>query len=291
MALIFALVGWLMGGILNVLADDLPQGGRPRPPHCAHCGGQRPPRAWLTVGGMLLGAGRCAQCGARWPWRSVLVELAMALVVAWLYTRYGFTGHMALLSLYLAIMMLVTVTDLEHRLVLNRVILPAILLALVAGPFTPGLNIKQVLVGGGLAFGLFYLIAIAYPGAMGAGDVKLAAFVGLVTGFPAVLVALVTGILVGGIVSLFLVITRLRSRRDYIPYGPFLVIGGVVGLLWGGPIMERYLEEARPPAQVRPLTVEAPAFRLLLAMPDADEPGELASERGRARPEAPQRLS
>jgi leader peptidase (prepilin peptidase)/N-methyltransferase len=243
MLFLYAIVGLLVGGLLNSLADTLPSKEPFRPPYCTHCGTPRHPIAWLATLGYLLGRGRCASCDAPIALRNVVVELTTAVVYGYLFHRYGLTGHMLLLSAYLAILILITVTDFEHRLVLNRVILPAIVLALIAGPFTPGLSWKQMFVGGVVAFGLFYLIALIYPGGMGAGDVKLAAFIGLITGFPNVFVAIVVTIFAGGLISLILVVTRIRSMRDYIPYGPFLVIGGVFALFWGQPIMDNYLEE------------------------------------------------
>ena len=73
------------------------------------------------------------------------------------------------------------------------------------------------------------------------GAVKLAAFVGLITGFPLVIEAIVLTILAGAAVSLVLLITGARSMDDYVPYGPFLVIGAVITLLWGYPIAEWFL--------------------------------------------------
>jgi len=76
---------------------------------------------------------------------------------------------------------------------------------------------------------------------LGGGDVKLAAFIGLITGFPLVIEALVLGTLIGGVVSLVLLITRVRGRRDAIPYGPFLIAGAVITLLWGDAIATWFL--------------------------------------------------
>jgi leader peptidase (prepilin peptidase)/N-methyltransferase len=248
MLLIYAVVGLLVGGLLNVLADTLPEKGNLRTPYCRYCGTAYAPTAWLATVGYLFGRGHCSNCGAPLPLRRLGVELVTAVVFGFVYSRHGFTGHMLVLSLYMAILILVTVIDLEHRLVLNRVILPSILLALIAAPFTPDLNWRSALVGGLLAFGLFYLAALLYPGGMGAGDVKLAAFIGLITGFPNVFVALLVTVLAGGIISLLLVLTKIRSRRDYIPYGPFLVLGGVFALFWGQPIMDDYLDRDQEPA-------------------------------------------
>ncbi len=213
-----------------------------RPPHCTHCQAQHRPIAWLATSGYVLGRGRCAACGERLAPRGVLTELATALAFALILARYDLTGHMLLLSAYVAILILVTVIDLEHRLVLNRVIGPAILLALLASPFTPDLGWKKALVGGLFGFFFFYVIAMLKPGAMGAGDVKLAAFIGLITGFPVVVVALLVTLFAGGGISLLLIITRIRSTRDYIPYGPFLVIGCIYALFWGQAAVDDYLE-------------------------------------------------
>lgn len=252
MIILYAIVGFFVGGLLNVLADTLPSKTRIRPPFCVNCLAQRHPLAWLTTMGYLLGRRRCEQCATPVRLRNVIVELSTAVTFGYLMARYGLSGYMLLLSTYLAIFILVTVIDIEHRLVLNRVIFPAILLALMAGPFTPGLNWKLMLVGGLVGFGLFYVIALIYPGGMGAGDVKLAAFIGLITGFPDVFLAIIVAILAGGLISLLLVLTRTRSTRDYIPYGPFLVIGGVFTLLWGQPLVDSYvdIEETRRGANI-----------------------------------------
>ena len=245
MILLYAVVGLLVGAVLNLLADVMPHKTRLRLPRCVHCDVPRQPTAWLTTTGYVLHRGRCPSCGASLQRRGVLTELATAIIFALIYDGYGPTGHMLLLSAYMAILVLVTVVDLEHRLVLNRVIGPAILLALVASPFTPDLTWQQALVGGLVGFSFFYVIAMIKPGAMGAGDVKLALFIGLFTGFPVVIVALLIALFAGGLISLFLVATRIRSMRDYIPYGPFLVIGGVYALFWGQPVVDDYLDRGQ----------------------------------------------
>jgi len=270
-----------MGGVLNILADNLPhkEAGTWQFPRCPHCDVERPLAAWLATTGYIWERGKCASCGAALPWRHVWVELATALVYALLFYYYGLTVHMLLLSLYMAILILVTVIDLEHRLVLNKVILPSILFAFVASFFTPNLTWMQALVGGLTGFLFFYLVAILYPGGMGAGDVKLAAFVGLITGFPAVVVALVVTMFAGGIVSLFLILTRIRSMRDAIPYGPFLVIGGAFALFWGGPIMDDYMDRDES-ALIMPLPARDKEALPHLALEEPIDWAEIWSEKG-----------
>jgi len=161
------------------------------------------------------------------------------LAFTFLWQRYGATPLLLLFTFYICILFLVLVIDLEHRLILNVVILPAILMAGIGSLISPGPLLA--LAGGLVGFASFYLIALARKGGMGGGDVKLAAFIGLATGFPSVIVALLIAILAGGTTALVLVLTRAKGLKSYIPYGPFLVVGGLVALIYGPQIVAWYL--------------------------------------------------
>jgi leader peptidase (prepilin peptidase)/N-methyltransferase len=88
---------------------------------------------------------------------------------------------------------------------------------------------------------VFLLIALVSRGGMGWGDVKLAALIGLATGFPLVFVAIIMAAILGGVVAVVLLITRRRGRREMIPFGPFLAVAAMVTLLWGNNILGWYL--------------------------------------------------
>ena len=148
--------------------------------------------------------------------------------------------------MYAAIFALILITDFERKLILNVVTFPAILLAIVASFLLPDILPQTALAGGVVGFLTFFLLVVIGKivfgsGALGEGDITLATFIGLITGFPLVVEALVLTVLIGAGISLILLITRVRSLRDYIPYGPFLIIGAVITLLWGYPIAERFL--------------------------------------------------
>jgi leader peptidase (prepilin peptidase)/N-methyltransferase len=151
-----------------------------------------------------------------------------------------------LVTLYACALFLIFVIDLEHRLILRVVILPAIALAIVGSYFYPGLGWRRALVGGALAFLFFYLVVIVGRvafgrSAMGRGDANLAAFVGLITGFPEVILTLLITVCLGGIVSLVLVASGTKRLRSYIPYGVFLVAGGLAMLVFHDEILAWYL--------------------------------------------------
>lgn len=233
--------GLLIGTFLNLCADHLPERRSVlNPPCCPYCQQRRDPREWISVLSYLLWRGRCQYCTAPLSLRRPVVELTTALLLAYLWQRYGFSWQLLFIAFYVCFLLLVLVIDLEHRLILNVVILPAIIIALLASLVLPHPGLGRALLGGFVGFALFYLAALAYERGMGAGDVKLAAFIGLITGFPQVIVALTIAILLGGFGAAFLLLTRLKGRKSYIPYGPFLAIGGMIALLYGQRITEWY---------------------------------------------------
>jgi prepilin signal peptidase PulO-like enzyme (type II secretory pathway) len=101
--------------------------------------------------------------------------------------------------------------------------------------------VVKLLAGGAIGFGLLFIIAYIYPAGMGMGDVKLATFIGLAVGFPAVFVALLISFVVGGLVGGGLLLTGLKGRKDPIPFAPFLVAGGMVAMLYGQQVIDWYL--------------------------------------------------
>ncbi|MCJ7737365.1 MAG: A24 family peptidase [Anaerolineae bacterium] len=238
MAVLFAFLGLVAGGIVNQLGSDLPARRAVSRPHCRYCGKQRPWWQWISLPAVIAGHLKCTDCGKPIGLRHPLTELGLAAAYALLWVNYGPSIQFVLYLVYSAIFAVILITDLERLLILNVIIYPAIILAIIASSFTPQLTLRHGLLGGAIAFGFFFVAALVGnaifgSGALGAGDVKLAAFVGLLTGFPLVIEALILTILVGAVVSLLLLLTRVRRLQDPVPYGPFLVIGAVITLLWG----------------------------------------------------------
>lgn len=179
------------------------------------------------------------------PFRPLLVDLTSAAAFAALWTRHpssGISPDLVLLALYTAVFLIVIVTDFERRFIFNVVILPAILVAALASPFTE-VRAPRSLLGGALALVVFiaiYLFSKLFErlrglsirgGAFGQGDVTLATFIGLVTAFPSVVNALLLGIVLGGVgavvtLGYHLAVNRRLAFNAVIPYGPFLCIAG-----------------------------------------------------------------
>ena len=242
LVVLIAILALLAGAGLNHLADRLPQRESINtPPQCKYCAACWPVLSWVSTIAYITAHFRCPSCGAPIPIRKPIVEVVN--VVGWigLYESRGISLHFLLGAFYVCVFLLVLITDLEHRLILNIVILPAIVVALL-GSFLPSAPTPlSAVIGGAFGFLFFWLIAWIGRGAMGAGDVKLATFIGLVVGFPNIITALLFGILTGGVVAFILIIFRIKTLKSYIPYGPFLVFGGVLVAFFGPLIKQLFM--------------------------------------------------
>ncbi len=243
MVLLYALLGLIVSSFLNVCIDRLPEGESivSPPSHCPACGRRLSPLDLIPLFSYLFLRGRCRYCGAPIPRRVLLVEAMTGLLFVLLWYRYDLSLRLLLATLYTCFFIVIFFIDLEHRLVLNRVIYPAIVVALLAVPVTPNHDAVRLLSGGAIGFGLLFLIAFIYPAGMGMGDVKLATFIGLVVGFPAVFVALLVSFVTGGLVGGSLLLTGLKGRKDPVPFAPFLVTGGMIAMLYGQQIIDWYV--------------------------------------------------
>jgi leader peptidase (prepilin peptidase)/N-methyltransferase len=177
-----------------------------------------------------------------WLWAPVLDAGLLGYAVY----RFGASPRTLLTAVVVVVLVQVLVFDARHRLILNRVIYPAILLALVGAPWNPLLpgnatvHLYSAGLGALLAGGLFYLLVLLSRGGIGLGDAKLSFFLGATLGlFPLpgspIIRALLYGVGAGGVVAAILLLSRVRSMRDYIPYGPYLCLGAFIELLAFGP--------------------------------------------------------
>ncbi len=239
-ALGFGLFGVILGSFLNVCIDRIPRGeslaaGRS---HCDSCGRPLSALELIPVLSYIALHGRCRRCGVRIPLRVPLVEFGTGILFGLIWVRYPAGLETLLIAVYGALLIVILAIDLERGRILNKLSYPAIGLALLAVPFTPGRDAAKLLIGGAAAFGLLLLIAWIYPAGMGMGDVKLAAFIGLTVGHPQVWLALFLAFVGGGLISGGLVAARVIGRKDPIAFGPFLAAGAIATLLYGEQILK-----------------------------------------------------
>ncbi len=228
MILVCALVGLAVGSVLNWAGDFLPRFSSDAP------AGLKPPSRpvfalWHGFRSLTFARGSSRQsicCQA------VAVELFTALLFAYLWQRCGPSWQWLSLASVCSFFLLVAIIDLRYRRVLDVMIYPAAIVALLLHVVSPGGNWRAALVGGVLGLSLFLVTALIRPGSLGGGDIKLATLIGLMVGFPEVLWALMVGIVAGGITALLLVISPRWELESQIPYAPFLCLGAVIALLY-----------------------------------------------------------
>jgi leader peptidase (prepilin peptidase)/N-methyltransferase len=242
MGAIVAVLGLAVGSFLNVCIDRLPGGQsilRPRS-HCPACKTVLAGRDLVPVLSFLLLRGRCRYCSAAIPVRVLLVEAGTGGLFVLLWSRYGMSLDFVFAAVVACVFIVALAIAFEHLLIPNRLVYPAIGAALVAMPFAVGPGLPEALWGGLMGLGLLSLIVVVYPRGMGLGDVKLAALVGLVVGFPLVLLALFLSFVLGGVVGVAVLLARRAGMKDALPFAPFLAVGGMVALLYGEEILRWY---------------------------------------------------
>ena len=231
----YLLLGFAVGSFLNVVIDRVPQKQSllNPPSHCPHC--QQPLKFYdlIPVVSYLILRARCRYCQAKIPVRILLVELATGLLFLFAWLKFGPDWYAVVISIYSALLICITVIDLEHQIIPNLLVYPAIGLSILMVPLFHLDNWTGYLLGGVIGFGVLYLIGNLAPGAMGLGDVKLAVFLGMMTGFPGVVIAFFLAFVIGGLVAGTLLAIKKIGRKDPIAFGPFLALGGYLALIYG----------------------------------------------------------
>jgi leader peptidase (prepilin peptidase) / N-methyltransferase len=235
----------MLGSFLTVVAFRLPRGESLVRPgsHCPSCGAAVRPYDNVLVLSWLWLHGRCRGCGERISPRYPVVEAVTALLFVAVLAAKGLDPA-ALPGLALVLVLVpTTLIDLEYRIIPNALMAVGAALGLALVAVTDPSRLAEHLIAAAAAGGFFFVVVLAYPGGMGMGDVKLVAVLGLYLGasvIPALVVALLAGTLVGAVI-----IARKGAkagRKTAVPFGPFLALGGIVGLLAGPAMIDWYLK-------------------------------------------------
>lgn len=243
-AVILFILGLVVGSFVCAVAYRVPRGMSIAGPRsqCPACGAQIAAYDNVPVLSWLLLRGRARCCGARISPRYPLTELAVAvLFVAALIVEWDDPAQVAIDCVFVAMLAAVTLTDLEQRIIPNKILLAGAVICLaIAVPTDPG-GVPERLIAAAAGGGLLFAVVLAYPQGMGLGDVKLTATMGLFLG-RALAPALLFALLAGSAVGLALLARHgSQARKMAIPFGPFLALGGVVGMLAGDALLDLYL--------------------------------------------------
>jgi leader peptidase (prepilin peptidase)/N-methyltransferase len=236
-------LGAIFGSFLNVVVYRVPRHESIVKPasHCTRCGTPVKPYDNIPILSWLLLRGRCRSCGEPISPRYPFVEALTAVLCVGAVLAHRTATGIALSIALILIVVPAAMIDLEHRIIPNRLTLLGAIVAIVLGTALDPAGEPERLIAGAAAGGFLLLAALAYPGGMGMGDVKLAGVMGLFLGAavaPAILIALVSGVLVGAVI-----IARKGAqagRKTAVPFGPFLALGAIVAIYAGQPLVSLY---------------------------------------------------
>jgi leader peptidase (prepilin peptidase)/N-methyltransferase len=250
-AMIFVLIfGLCVGSFLNVVVARLPAGRSIISPGSA-CPGCGNAIAWydnLPVLSYAMLHASCRTCRTQISWRYPAVELTCGVLFAMAYLHFGpslkLVGALILLSGLIAI----TGIDLDHQIIPDVLSIPGIVAGLLWSLTPYGIGWKDSVLGVLIGGGVFVVIILAsalvlgQPG-MGVGDVKLGAMLGAFLGWQLALLSILLSVLVGGLLAATLLASGRKARKDPLPFGPFLALGGVVSLFWGDSLLGWYFAQ------------------------------------------------
>jgi leader peptidase (prepilin peptidase)/N-methyltransferase len=244
------LFGLVVGSFINVVVWRVPRHESVvRPPsHCPSCDTELgaienvPVLSWVVL------RGRCRHCRARISARYPLVELLTAGLWVGLGQRFGAAWELPPYLVLAAGLVALSLIDLDHFLLPNRVLYPTGLLmaALFVVPAVvdgQGDDYLRAVLGGTTAFVVFFVIHVVQPRGMGFGDVRLSFVLGFALGWLSwghVYLGLFLGFLLGAVVGSSLIVLRLRSRKDHVPFGPFLAAGALVAIYAGTQLLDLF---------------------------------------------------
>jgi leader peptidase (prepilin peptidase) / N-methyltransferase len=249
-AAICFVIGLCVGSFLNVVIYRVPRREsvvRPRS-HCPACDVPIADRDNIPVVSWVLLRGRCRSCGAGISVRYPLVELGTAILFVAAAVRLGATWQLPAFCVFFASLLAISVIDLDHYIIPNRVIYPTLavtipLLVVAAAADGSWGHLRNAAIGGVAGFAVLLAIHVAVPRGMGFGDVRLAGVIGMMLGWLGLrylFLGLFLAFLLASVIGVALIVARLRSRKDAVPFGPFMAMGAVLAVLWGRAILDAY---------------------------------------------------
>ncbi len=254
MTLWFTLLGLLVGSVAVHVAEAIMTHRRMTLPVCPHCTNPAPWSQWSATLAYVSGRAHCPHCGAKVRSARLAGELLLAATWGLLIWRFGLSPRVMLTMVTTIPLAMLMVTDLETRRIPNLITFPAtgamLLLGTFIGTAFPTLyhwHRWDVWEGAAVGFLIMRLlvslgVAVFGPGAMGEGDITLATYLGAMLGFPMILEALVLGFLLGGVGAAGYLLTKRGAINSAIPYGPYIILGGIITLLWGTHILVWFMK-------------------------------------------------
>jgi prepilin signal peptidase PulO-like enzyme (type II secretory pathway) len=235
-------IGLLFGSFFNVVAIRLlkKESFVYPPSHCPQCKHSLSPLDLVPVFSYLFLKGKCRYCHYKISYLYPLGEMITAISFFVVFKHVGLTLELIPAIIFSSVLVLAVLTDIREKLILDKIILPSLIILVIIRLFIGEHSFWYYSIGGVVGFLLLLLIAILSKGGMGGGDIKLYAVIGIVLGPWLTLMSLVFASLFGAIMGLLLIAIGKATRKQAIPFAPFIWIGSLLSYLYGFEIWEWY---------------------------------------------------
>ena len=251
------IIGLIIGSFLNVCISRLPKGESVLypPSHCTTCGNKLKPIELIPVLSYIMLKAKCKNCNEKISIRYPIIEVLTAIVYAIIFSRFGLSINFFAALFLMTILIVVFFIDLDHQIIPDELVITglvgsvALILYIVftSQPVFEEASWLAHLLGALPGSGLLFLVALIglvifkSEEVMGMGDVKIFLPIGIFLGWKLCIFTMLISIVLAGLISIALVIFRLKKRKDTIPFGPFIVAGTFVALIWGNQILHWYI--------------------------------------------------
>lgn len=235
--------GTIIGSFLNVVIYRIPSKESIvyPPSHCTKCGHELKPVDLLPVLSYILLKGRCRYCGEKISVRYPAVELLTGLIFFIIFYKFGLSIK-ALSYIFLsAVLIAITFIDIENKIIPNKLILTGISGGIIFRFFMYNYGFLDYIIGFLLGGGTLLIISMLSKGGMGGGDIKLMALVGLFVGWKLTVITLFFSVIIGALGGIILIALKVKTRKDYIPFGPYISIAWLISILYGYDILNYYI--------------------------------------------------
>ena len=247
MYILIFIYGLLIGSFLNVCIYRIPREESIAFPssHCPNCGTSLKWYDLVPVFSFIVQRGKCRYCGEKISPQYPMIELLNAITYLFIYLQFGATLELFFYAIIFSLLIIITIIDLQHMIIPDILVI-LILVASIIYKILSFLLYNNPLyllnsIGGLVLSGLlFTLIIVLSKGGMGGGDVTLIASLGFILGIKKIFLTIFLSFILGAIISIFLLITKIKNRKDPIPFGPFIVLGFSIVVFWGVQLLNLY---------------------------------------------------
>jgi len=244
---VLGLLGLIVGSFSNVCIYRIPRNESIIYPasHCPKCRSKIQPFDNIPLLSFILLKGRCRNCKSKISIQYPFVELLTGLIYLIIYMGYGLSIQTLIYIILSSALIIIAFIDLNEQIIPDVISLPGIVIGFILSFFVSYISFVDSVLGifvGGLIILIIGLVGsvIFKKEAMGGGDVKLAAMIGAFLGWRYIIISLFLGFFLGALAGIFLIMTKIKSREDVVPFGPFIVLGSLITLLWGEQIISWY---------------------------------------------------